>query len=184
MIQEFSQLKLSIRNWTSNDRFEVFKRIKEEVNKELLKIQTKTSKGFSNQSYKILTPGKRSALNQLLQLVGFFNFHTSNNGLIYSVHQINCYMSRGWKMYIRGEVCVKGELEIHHFDHNPKNNHPENLVYVTPYENKLLSLIVRGGFYLGKVINKALSVCKQEFKEIVKQTRQLTLAHFAKQSLN
>lgn len=184
MIQEFNHLKLSIRNWTSNDRFAVFKRIKEEVNKELLKIQSKTIKGFSNQSYEILTPGKRSTLNYLLQLAGFFNFHTSNNGLIYSVHQIICYLNRGWKLYVRGETCVKGELEVHHLDHDCKNNHPDNLVYVSPYENKLLSQVVQGGFYLGEVINRTLSMCKQEFKEIVRKTRTLTLARLAQESFN
>lgn len=170
-----TNFNLSIRHW----RFTEIKAVIKEI-KLLLPSAMYTS---DNYGYQKLSKGNNKELFKLLNKIGFFDFHSTNNGFICYMHQITLYLHKGWKMYRKGLMCNKGVLEIHHKDHNPSNCNPQNLVYVTPYENKLLSRIVQSGFYLGKVINKTLSTCTRKFKEIVKATRELTLAHLACKSL-
>lgn len=170
-----TNFNLSIRHWRFIEIKDVIKEIKL-----LLPNVVYTSDKYG---YQKLIKGNNKELFKLLSKIGFFDFHSTNNGFICYMHQINLYLHKGWKMYRKGLMCNKGELEVHHKDHNPSNCEVGNLVYVTPYENKLLSRIVKSGFYLGKVINKTLSTCKEKFKEIVKTTRELTLANLAQKSL-
>lgn len=81
----------------------------------------------------------------------FFDFHCSNEKQeIFYVHQLVAYAWFGWKCYLKGNFCIKGETEVHHADSDPTNNHFSNLDYVSPQEN-----IALAGYtdtpYLGEV---------------------------------
>jgi hypothetical protein len=103
--------------------------------------------GFSPMEYQKLTRSNHPFLFQLLEDLGFFQFHYTNKkkSLIY-VHQVQSFIKRNGGYYLyhqKGIVCGKGEMECHHLDNNPSNNSQNNLKYVTPKENKLLSYLVR-----------------------------------------
>lgn len=127
--------RTSIRNWSWSDRNQLKQDIKLEV------AQSNTF--LSNSGYIRLSKYKNWRLFALLSLFGFFDYHVTNNGFTCYYHQIIAYISSGYRKYIKGEFCLKGELEVHHFDKNKFNNSPENLTYVTPEENKLFEYFVQ-----------------------------------------
>lgn len=84
--------------------------------------------------------GQNKELFRLLDESLFFQFHITNAGKSVLIYQIIKFFSErngGWKVVLEGEVAQKGQIEIHHYDHDVQNNSPENLEYVTPEMNKL-----------------------------------------------
>lgn len=113
---------------------------------------------------------------ELLDQMDFFKFHCTNNGHSCYLHQINLYLKEGWKKYKNMEYCKIGELEVHHYDNDVNNNNWDNLVYVTPYDNKKLSHMVRySKRYYGNVIN-TLSIGADEFSKVAFHTIKCTAA--------
>lgn len=104
----------------------------------------RSAKTFSQEknSYIYVTRQLNPTLFKLLDKVGFFKFHITNRKKqIVGVHQIVLFCSKGWKKLQFGLVCRAGATEVHHLDHNPQNNQPSNLWYVTPTENKVIAVI-------------------------------------------
>ena len=90
--------------------------------------------------YRFVTKAKNKRLFELLNEIGFFRFHITNKRKsIVTYHQIVAFLWRGWKLVRYHNYAEKGKLEVHHLDHNPRNNKPSNLVYATPTENKVIS---------------------------------------------
>jgi hypothetical protein len=95
--------------------------------------------------YLVVRRSKNPELFKILAKYHFFDFHCTNRyRQLVGVHQIALYIDKGWaRYYYTGRCCVKGQLEVHHLDHNKLNNDPKNLWYVTPTENKVLADITR-----------------------------------------
>lgn len=129
------------------------------------------------------TKFKHKELFKLLALIGFFDYHQTNNGFIILNSQVIFYIHKGWRDYREGGFMLKDESEIHHLDHNSSNDNPNNLVKVTPYENKMLATCVKGGFYLGKVIKEKISDITK-FIKLITQTQVATISRLAKESFN
>lgn len=102
----------------------------------------KTAKLFipEDNSYIYVTRQLNPSLFKALDKVGFFKFHITNvKKQIAAVHQIVLFCFKGWKKLQFGLYCRAGQTEVHHLDHNPQNNDPSNLWYVTPTQNKVIS---------------------------------------------
>lgn len=124
--------------------------------------------------YTFLTRKDNPQLFRYLDRYGFFKFHRSNyKKLIVGYHQVALYLHRGWKLHYYGHrYCVKGQLEIHHLDHNPQNNEVSNLWYVTPTENKALATLTNVAF------NKVVGYYKGQAKfnlDIINMYRDVSL---------
>lgn len=119
------------------------------VNKAALKalksiLRDKAYQASKQGDYLVLRAARNSHLYQLLHLVGFFDFHVTNTQrLIVGLHQVVAYAYWGWKAYRNGFLARRGEVEVHHIDDNPLNNHPRNLIYVSPMENCLVAQAIR-----------------------------------------
>lgn len=101
-----------------------------------------------NNGYLFLTRNSNKQLFRELDQCGFFDFHcTNNNRQICSLHQVVLYLHKGWKLFLQGYTCPRGTYELHHYDHQPANCDPSNLVYVTPQENQILASITRMSYY-------------------------------------
>ena len=99
-------------------------------------------------SYLFLTRHSNKELFSYLDKCGFFDFHCTNTQKqICSYHQVVLFLHKGWKLFLFGYTCPSGTYEIHHLDHDPSNNSPDNLVYVTPQENQILATITRMSYY-------------------------------------
>ena len=111
---------------------------------DLIKPLLLHAKGFSNKDgYTFLPKSHNKKLFKLLKDIGFFKFHRSNiKQCIVGLHQVSLFISKGWKLLKFGASCIKGKLEVHHIDHNTSNNHPDNLEYTTPANNKAIATIV------------------------------------------
>lgn len=120
-------------------------------------------------------------LFNLLHLIGFFDYHQTNNGFVITRYQVVYFLSQGWRDYRDGQFMLHLESEYHHLDHNPYNDILSNLVKVTPYENKLLATCVKSGFYINTVITEKIS-CMTRFARLVTQTQIATLLRLAKES--
>lgn len=135
-----------------------------------------------------LSRKQNSHLFKLLSIIGFFDYHISNNGYTCYLYQINHFINggknldkSGWQDYRAGNFMQKDEWELHHLDHDCTNDSPSNLIKTTPYENKLLATCVKGGFYLGKVIKEKISDMTK-FANLVTQTQIATLQRLAYES--
>jgi HNH endonuclease len=133
--------------------------------------------------YLFLTKGKNKEIFKALRDVGFFDFHVTNGGTRVYLHQIQLYCKPnkgGWQLYCAGQICRKAELEVHHLNHDVKDCEPENLVYVSPEENKLLAECVLGGKYFGKVMKISMGIMLkcQHFVSIKNETIRRTLLHW------
>lgn len=110
-----------------------------QVNRALLLL--KEAKTFISKSgYRTLKFENNVKLHKLLESLGFFEMHVTNNGNVAGVHQIVLYLHRGiWRMRYSPKKCVAkhGYLDVHHLDNNKLNNDPRNLWYVTPQQNSL-----------------------------------------------
>ncbi len=112
--------------------------------------------------YIYYTRKDNSVLFEMLESCGFFDFHRSNKQkTIVMEHQVNKFVfGSGWKYYLRGYICTKETVEIHHLDGDVTNNNPRNLAYVTPQVNKLCAQAC-GLEYLGKVKKKMTETMAQ-----------------------
>lgn len=135
-----------------------------------------------------LTPGgyvrlyrrNNQEIFRLLDQMDFFFFHDTNQGHVCLLHQINLYMKIGWRFYKQGQYCRDGEREIHHLDNDPLNNHPSNLIYISPYENKVLSQKIRySKRYLGNITQIPKELSKQ-FSKFWQWTYEATSKRFKK----
>lgn len=130
----------SIRYWKIKD-----------IKEKLAEIDELLASSFvteSKEGYQQLKRRRNRKLFALLDLVCFFDYHRSNvKKEVCYVHQVVKYIVSGWRNFIKDKYCDKYSQECHHLDHNPRNNHPSNLVYVTPLENKLLACIIGGWNY-------------------------------------
>jgi hypothetical protein len=142
----------------------------------------------NNSNRQRLSRKQNPHLFKLLSIIGFFDYHITNNGFTCYLYQINHFINggknldkSGWQDYRAGNFMQKNEWEIHHLNHNPIDDSPSNLIKTTPYENKLLSTCVKGGFYIGKVIKEKIT-CMVKFEALVKQTQIATLTRLAKES--
>jgi HNH endonuclease len=114
-----------------------------------------------------LFKGKEPEIFEILNKYYFFSFHCTNKGKRCSVAQIRAYFSRnngGWKKALEGHCCQKGQTEIHHYDHNPSNNSPNNLEYVTPELNKLATVYAEKAILEGE--EKVIAIVKRKFQSI------------------
>ena len=68
------------------------------------------------------------------------------------LHQIVAFLSSGWKWLENGETAPKGEIEVHHLDHDPTNNEPDNLILLSNQDHKIVSEACSTE-YLGKVLH-------------------------------
>jgi HNH endonuclease len=94
--------------------------------------------------YVVLHSRSNALLFLILEECGFFQFHATNTRrLIVGLHQVVAFAHFGWKAYRNGFIARRGEVEVHHLDDDPTNNHPSNLVYVSPQENLLVAQAVR-----------------------------------------
>lgn len=108
-------------------------------------------------------------LFRLAKLAGFFNFHITNvKEEIFNVHQLVAYAWKGYKKLLKGQVCEKGKLEVHHWDSNPDNNHPSNLTYTTPQMNVLAAIATKTKYY-GVVEVNACPEFNDQGEKIVNQ---------------
>ena len=115
-----------------------------------------------------------------LDAFGFFEYHETKNDRDWTyVHQISAYATRegGQHHFHKGGRCRKGELEVHHLDGNTHNNHPDNLEYLTPLENKLLAQIP-GGY--NRSFLKKLGCKVRDTAEFTKLMYKTCIAHFAR----
>jgi hypothetical protein len=114
------------------------------LNRIKTEIKAKKYNSFkSKEGYIFLTRSKNKSLFMALNKLGFFNFHKTNRKKqIVCLHQIILFLYKGIKSVAMGGKCQKGQLEIHHIDHNPSNNNIHNLEYTTPINNKAISTIV------------------------------------------
>jgi hypothetical protein len=110
--------------------------------KELVRI--KSYKYFKNkEGYKFLTRSSNKNFFALLNKAGFFILHKSNRKkLIVGLHQVVLFLYKGVQSLALGGLIKKGQMEVHHIDHNPSNNSHHNLEYTTPFNNKAISTIV------------------------------------------
>lgn len=110
---------------------------------EKIKTLLKSARFFSNKNnYKFLTKDKNPKLFKLLNETGFFKLHYSNRRKqIVGFHQVVLFCHRGYKALFFNSKILKGELEVHHLDHNVLNNEPSNLTYTTPENNKAIAVI-------------------------------------------
>ena len=134
----------------------------------------------SKHGYMFLTRSLNKKIFSLLDKSGFWLFHCSNKGQqICSLHQLRLYLHKGWQLLLRGYTCDMQCCEIHHLDHDPSNNHPSNLVYVTSQENKLLSDFCRMT-YNGSIKNASINPFNYKgtsrFIGIIKKTIKATYA--------
>lgn len=116
--------------------------LKNKINQ--IKPLLKQAKGFSNKhGYIFLPKSHNKKLFKLLNDIGFFKFHRTNiKKCIVGYHQVSLFLSKGWQILKFGGTCLKHKLEVHHIDHNPKNNDPLNLEYTTPSNNKAIATII------------------------------------------
>jgi hypothetical protein len=157
------------------------------INKKLLNqlkelIQNKQYKYFkSKEGYKFITKSSNKKLFALLNKVGFFVFHKTNRKkVIVGLHQIVLYIYKGYRSMCLGGSIKKGQMEIHHIDHDPSNNSYTNLEYTTPHNNKAIATIIniccntRASYYNGAVkfdldavtLNYNVSFCQLLVKSI------------------
>lgn len=162
---------LTIRNW----RYKDVKLLIAEI-KLLLPTAITTKDKYG---YQKLTRNQNKELFAKLTTLGFFDYHQTNNGHICYMHQIVLYLKSGWSHYKIGGFCHKDKQEVHHIDHDPTNNDESNLCYVSPYENKLLSQLVKGGFYVGRVLHQTLLTSRKAFQHIANLTHFRTLNRLA-----
>lgn len=108
---------------------------------EKIKTLLKTARFFSNKNkYKFLTSNQNKALFKLLNQSGFFKLHYSNKKKqIVSFHQVVLFINKGWKKLAFDIQILKGQVEVHHLDHDPSNNCINNLAYTTPINNKIIA---------------------------------------------
>lgn len=108
-----------------------------------IKTLLKTARFFSSKNkYKFLTANQNKELFKLLNQTGFFKLHYSNRKKqIVGFHQVVLFVFKGWKSLVFDTQIIKGQLEVHHLDHNPSNNHYSNLEYTTPENNKAIATI-------------------------------------------
>lgn len=113
---------------------------------ELLKTATVF---IDKHNYVKLTRKANAQLFKKLEALAIFDFHYTNvNRSILGMHQIVMYLRSGIYIFrYKGHTCNHGELEVHHLDSNPLNNTYENLVYVTPQQNKLCAEAVRKPYH-------------------------------------
>lgn len=174
--------KLSIRNWPIST-----------IKAELAQARILLAKAVvfsSKHGYQRMHRSQNKELFFYLDRLGFFDFHVTNSGRTCYIHQAQIYLRNtkgGWFHYFKGEFfCAKDDLEVHHLDSNPINNDSENLCYVTPTENLLLSALC-GVKYYGKAALNAtiqqLRLCPR-FVMLEKLTRQLTFERLARQSFS
>ena len=117
--------------------------------------------------YQVVKKENNRALWKLLEPTGLFEFHETNKTkTVFGWHEVVAYLNFGYKAYINGFRARKGEIEVHHLDSNKQNNHPDNLIYVTPYINHLAAQAVREG-YQGEYVEKNV-VCFNKQGKLVK----------------
>ena len=117
------------------------------------------SKSFSNkEGYVLLLASDNPALFEAITDLAFFDFQSTNiERAIVGYHQVVLYLHRGiwaWR-YKSNKVIASGKTECHHLDSNPSNNNIDNLVYVTPQQNKLCANAVHSK-YLGQVTSACI----------------------------
>lgn len=128
--------QLSIRHWRFKEIKDVIKQVKDNL----------TCLTFipHKDGYLRLHISKHRNLFRLLGLLGFFDFHSTNNGYTCYLHQIVLYCKAGWKLYREGKFCEQGKLEVHHLNSKVTDSFDaNNLVYVTPYENKYMAQVIK-----------------------------------------
>jgi hypothetical protein len=77
---------------------------------------------------------------ELLDLSGFFDFHTTNKGEIVGLSQIVAfYACGGYKALANGFTAKEGFVEVHHINGVTDDNRPENLVYLSKQDHILVS---------------------------------------------
>jgi hypothetical protein len=138
----YTNFKLSIRHWRVVD-------IETEIKAASSLLEQ--ARTFSDKlGYVKLLQKDNIQLFVTLSRLSMFEFHLTNGGSSCYLHQIILYLSVGWKLYRRGKFAEAGSIEVHHLDHDPSNNSPDNLWYVSPLENKLLAHNLAGAFNLSR----------------------------------
>ncbi len=78
------------------------------------------------------------AVKKAAQESGMYQFHSSNTtNETYYEHQLVLYSRVGYKAFINGFECVKGEMGCHHLNSIRDDNRPENLEYASVADNNL-----------------------------------------------
>lgn len=168
-------IKLSIRHW----KYSQIRAAISEIKSLLVNLQ------FIPHPHRYLRLAriKHKELFRKLSAIGFFSFHSTNNGYTCYLHQITLYLATGWKLYRNeGQFCECGLKEIHHLDSDPTNNDPSNLTYITPHQNKALS-VMSGTRYFGTVITEH-SLHNFQLTWLFKQTMRRTFDRLALLSLS
>lgn len=144
-----------------------------DIKEKLAEIDNLLASSFvteTKEGYQQLKRRRNRKLFALLDLVCFFDYHRSNvKKEVCYVHQVVKYIVSGWRNYIKDKYCEKYSMECHHLDHNPRNNHPNNLVYVTPLENKLLACII-GGWNYSEVVSYGMKNIRRNFHVLALST--------------
>lgn len=82
-----------------------------------------------------------------LTRLGFFDFNTSNDGSwVVGAHAVVAFMSYGWKALSKGITISKDTHQVHHLNNNPRDNNPNNLVYLTLQSHKIVSNVSKTNF--------------------------------------
>lgn len=117
------------------------------------------SKYFTNKDgYVFLLATDNPTLFEAITDLDFFNFQSTNKQrAIVGYHQVVLYLHRGiwtWR-YHSDKVLASERCEVHHLNSQPSCNDPDNLVYVTPQQNKLCAGAVHRK-YLGHVTSACI----------------------------
>jgi hypothetical protein len=97
--------------------------------------------GKTKAGYITMERRKNESFFQLLDEIGFFQFHVTNSGWIVGLHQVVAFISYGWKALKNGFIAKKDEIEVHHIDGNISNNKADNLVYLSKQDHVLVSSV-------------------------------------------
>lgn len=109
----------------------------------------------NKEGYQVVIRKKNPTLFRMLDEVGFFKFHSTNTGNVCGLHQIIIYLDYGHKAQTNGFTVENGLVEVHHYDGNPANNTPENLVYVSKEDHKHISGCTKTNWFAHRNSNES-----------------------------
>lgn len=119
-------------------------------------IKPLLNRPVNKNGYLFYLQSQHSVLFKRLHRWGFFDFYITNSGWIVSEHQIVAFfLCGGYKAMLNGFTCSQGEIEIHHINANTQDNRPDNLVYLSTTDHKVVSHLSHTSFL--STVRKVLS---------------------------